>query len=51
MLEWHEIWYMVKSASVRFVVAWKPKDTPKEEPEYAVLLADMVLSSKGIVQT
>ena len=51
MLEWHERGYMVKSASVRFVVAWKPKDAPKEEPEYAVLLADMVLSSKGIVQT
>lgn len=32
-----------KSASVRFVVAWKPKDAPKEEAETAVLLPDLVL--------
>lgn len=36
--------YNVKSASVRFVVAWKPKDAPKEESETAVLLADLFLS-------
>ena len=36
--------YKVKSASVRFVVAWKPKDAPKNEPETAVLLADLMLS-------
>lgn len=42
--EWEEKGYKVKSASVRFVVAWKPKDAPKEEPETAVLLADLVLS-------
>ncbi len=36
--------YEVKSASVRFVVAWKPKDAPKDEPESAVLLADLVLA-------
>lgn len=35
--------YEVKSASVRFVVAWKPKDAPKEEAETAVLLPDLVL--------
>lgn len=46
LAEWKERGYEVKSASVRFVVAWKPKDAPKEEPESAVLLADMVLSSK-----
>lgn len=28
---------------VRFVVAWKPANAPKEEPEYAVLLADLKL--------
>lgn len=42
--EWEEKGYKVKSASVRFIVAWKPKDAPKEEPETAVLLADLVLS-------
>lgn len=41
---WKEKGYEVKSASVRFVVAWKPKDAPKEEPETAVLLADLLLS-------
>ena len=42
--EWEERNYKVKSASVRFVVAWKPKDAPKDEPETAVLLVDLVLS-------
>lgn len=44
LLEWKEKGYEVKSTSVRFVVAWKPKDAPKDEPETAVLLADLVLS-------
>lgn len=44
LAEWKERGYEVKSAAVRFVVAWKPKDAPKEEPESAVLLADLVLS-------
>ena len=42
--EWKQRGYKVKSASVRFVVAWKPKDAQKNEPETAVLLADLVLS-------
>ena len=42
--EWEARGYKVKSASVRFIVAWKPKDAPKNEPETAVLLADLVLS-------
>ena len=42
--EWNKKGYEVKSASVRFVVAWKPKDAPKEEPETAVLLPELVLS-------
>lgn len=41
--EWEERSYKVKAASVRFIVAWKPKDAPKDEPETAVLLADMIL--------
>lgn len=42
--EWQEKGYNVRSASVRFIVAWKPKEAPKEEPASAVLLADMVLA-------
>ena len=42
--EWEQRGYQVKSASVRFVVAWKPKDAQKNEPETAVLLADLMLS-------
>ncbi len=42
--EWEARGYEVKSATVRFIVAWKPKDAPKEEPEMAVLLADLVLT-------
>ena len=40
---WKEKGYSVRSASVRFVVAWKPKEAPKEDPESAVLLIDMTL--------
>ncbi len=44
LAEWIERGYSVNSASVRFVVAWKPKDAPKKTPEIAVLLADMHLT-------
>ena len=40
--EWGKRGYRVRTASVRFVVAWRPKDAPKRET--AVLLADLVLS-------
>lgn len=42
--EWEKRGYKVKSASARFIVAWKPKDAPKNEPETAVLLVDLMLS-------
>ena len=42
--DWHNKGYNIKSASVRFVVAWKPKDAPKEETETAVVLIDVMLS-------
>ena len=45
LTKWKERGYDVSSCSVRFIVAWKPKDSPKEEQESAVLLADLVLSS------
>lgn len=41
---WSNRGYHVHSASVRFIVAWKPKSAPKEETESAVLLADLVLT-------
>ena len=41
--EWEEKGYKVVEATVRFIVAWKPKEAPKEEPETAVLLADLRL--------
>ena len=40
---WREKGYQVRSASVRYVVAWKPRDAPKEEQETAVLLIDLTL--------
>lgn len=38
---WEAKGYKAISASVRFIVAWKPKGAPKEEKETAVLLIDM----------
>ena len=43
LTEWRQKGYCVTSAIVRFIVAWKPKDAPKEEEESAVLLADLVM--------
>lgn len=43
LAEWQEKGYEVQNAKVRFIVAWKPKDAPKEEKETAVILADLVL--------
>ena len=39
---WKEKGYNVDSAEVRFIVAWKPKNSEKKE-ECAVLLADLTL--------
>jgi ATP-dependent DNA helicase RecQ len=44
LTEWLNRGYQVKTAYVRFVVAWKSKEAPSREPETAVLLADLVLS-------
>lgn len=43
---WVEKGYAVTSASIRFVVAWRPKAEPQEE--YAVLLVDLVLKNPNI---
>ena len=42
--DWHDKGYDIESASVRFVVAWRPKDAPKEEFETAVILIDLLLT-------
>lgn len=43
---WYERGYAVVAASVRFIVAWRPKDAPQNEKEHAVLLADLSLKRK-----
>ncbi|MBQ0056130.1 MAG: RecQ family ATP-dependent DNA helicase [Bacteroidales bacterium] len=43
LAEWQAKGYEVQGAKVRFIVAWKPKDAPKEEKETAVVLADLEL--------
>ncbi len=40
---WAEKGYSVVSATIRFIVAWRPKDAPQEEKEHAVLLVDLIL--------
>lgn len=40
---WSEKSYYVSDVSIRFIVAWKPKDAHKEEKEYAVLLVDLTM--------
>lgn len=44
LAEWETKGYRVKSASARFIVAWKPKDAPRQEETTAVLLADLTLT-------
>lgn len=39
--------YDVESASIRFIVAWRPKDAPQEEKEHAVLLIDLSLKKNS----
>lgn len=46
--EWQEKGYEVHCARVRFIVAWKPKDAPKEEKETAVVLAEISLKKNNI---
>lgn len=41
---WTERQYFVYGAVIRFIVAWRPKDAPKEESEYAILLVDLKLN-------
>ena len=41
---WKEKNYHVSEVIIRFIVAWRPKDSPKEEKEHAVMLVDLTLS-------
>jgi len=43
LAEWIKKDYYVTSATIRFIVAWRPKDAPKMEEEHAVVLVDLVL--------
>lgn len=43
---WAEKNYKVVSASIRFIVAWRPKDALQEEKEHAVLLVDLMLKKE-----
>lgn len=40
---WAEKGYKPIKAKVRFIVAWKAKDAPKEEQKIAIVLADLLL--------
>jgi ATP-dependent DNA helicase, recQ family len=46
LLSWAEKGYSVISATIRFIVAWRPKDAPREEQESAVLLIDLMLERR-----
>ena len=41
--QWEERGYRVDAVIVRFVVAWRAKDAPKDQPETAVLLPELKL--------
>ena len=41
---WEAKGYVAHAAKVHFIVAWRPKDAPKEETETAVLLADIIMT-------
>ena len=41
--KWELKGYKVTAAHVRFIVAWKPKDAPRDEKASAIVLADLVM--------
>ena len=51
LAQWAEKHYKVTHAEVRFIVAWRPKEAPKDEKEHAVLLADLTLTKQDNRQT
>ena len=45
--KWEAKGYRVVSARVRFIVAWKPKEAPREKKESAIVLADLTMRMQG----
>ena len=41
--KWELKGYKVTTVKIRFIVAWKSKDAPKDEKESAIVLADLVM--------
>ena len=41
--KWELKGYKVTDARIRFIVAWKSKDAPRDEKESAIVLADLVM--------
>ena len=41
--KWELKGYKVTTAKIRFIVAWKSKEAPKDEKESAIVLADLVM--------
>ena len=44
--KWEQKGYQVTAAYVRFIVAWKPKDAPRDEKESAIVLANLVMKKQ-----
>lgn len=42
--KWELKGYKVTAAKIRFIVAWKSKDAPKDEKESAIVLVDLVMT-------
>lgn len=47
LAKWESKGYKVTAARIRFIVAWKPKDAPRDEKESAIVLADLVMKKQG----
>ena len=43
LAKWESKGYKVTAARIRFIVAWKPKEAPRDEKESAIVLADLVM--------
>ena len=47
LAKWESKGYKVTAARIRFIVAWKPKEAPRDEKESAIVLADLVMKKQG----
>ena len=46
LAKWETKGYKVTAARIRFIVAWKPKEAPREEKESAIVLADLMMRKR-----